>query len=154
MSNSNSENRETSYCPSCKSANSTPRIDILSVPVCTNCGYQYWAFIHRNPRVPSRVSEYAHHCPFCGDSKDSALASGRYRCRKCSRVFVIVAKRRVYRYIHPLSLFYLLPIYLIALPYLLVQIGLRFTYNAHYEAIPAITLLLVWFIFRRAYRVA
>jgi transposase-like protein len=152
MNDTASSNAEKSYCPACNSANHTPNIGLLSFPVCQKCRHMYWAVINQKPRLSDRI--VVNRCPFCGDDKDPALASGRYRCRKCSRSFANVTNQRVYRYINPLSLIYLAPIYLVAVPYLLVQIVARFEAHRYYDTIPAFTLLLVWLIFRRAYREA
>ncbi|XZE18253.1 hypothetical protein SH449x_004724 [Pirellulaceae bacterium SH449] len=150
MSEAEPESTRSSYCPACNAVNYSP----LSFPICQNCRHQYWAFINKSSRSASFESIVVNQCPFCGDDKDPSLASGRFRCRKCSRTFANVSNRRVYRYLHPFSLIYLAPVYLIAIPYLMIQIWSRFQYHMYYDTIPAFTLLLAWFVFRRVYRVA
>ncbi len=147
-----SNSTKTIYCPACNSRNHVTNLSLLSFPVCTNCRYKFWAIINQK----SRPSDHfvVNRCPYCGDDKDPTLASGRYRCRKCSRTFANVSNRRVYRYINPYSLIYLAPLYAIAIPYLVTQIVTRLEYRTFYDTIPAFTLILTWFIFRRVHRVA
>lgn len=148
--------RGVSYCPRCHAASSSPR-GVFCFPVCESCRYKYWGIFKGHPadaEASGREIAVFVDCPFCKDRKDVALVAGRYRCSRCSRVFAMDVKRRVFRYFHPLALMYVVPAYLIVLPWLVLQVVNSVASGRYDDSIPAATLVLVWILFRRPSRIA